>query len=150
MPIWGASWKRIGGTDLRAIGRRDRIWSARPVLYGRLVVRGARSERAIGRLRRSVGSIRLALDASADYTEVDAPHTSRAVPRASSVMPAMGTMRAPVGRVFSWTISAVRSAIQIRLATPRANITSISAQQQPTQKTPWRVPSVNAAALPRR
>jgi hypothetical protein len=56
---------------------------------------------------------------------------------------------APCGRVFSWTINAVSSAIQTTLATPAANITSISAQQQPTQNTPWRAPRRRPPAVPR-
>ena len=40
----------------------------------------------------------------------------------------------------------VSAAIQIRFAAPTANITSISAQQHPTQNTPWRTPEREAAA----
>ena len=68
----------------------------------------------------------------------------------SSTRPVTGTARSPDGRVFSWTIRAVSSAIQIRLATPAANMTSISAQQQPRQKRPWPAPSRKPAAAPRR
>ena len=40
--------------------------------------------------------------------------------------------------------------IHHRLPTPVANMTSISAQQQPTQDAPWRTPSGQAAGTPRR
>jgi hypothetical protein len=64
-------------------------------------------------------------------------------------MPVTGTTRRPAGRVFSCTMTAVSSAIQTRLATPAANMTSISAQQQPTQNAPWRAPSCRPPAAPR-
>ena len=51
---------------------------------------------------------------------------------------------------ISPTITAVSASIQSRLPTPVANITSISAQQQPTQKMPWRAPSEKPPAGPRR
>jgi hypothetical protein len=59
------------------------------------------------------------------------------------------TPRWPPRPVFSNTITAVSAAIHHGLATPAAKATSISAQQQPTQKTPWPAPSRNAAAAPR-
>ena len=49
----------------------------------------------------------------------------------------------PLVRLFS-------AAIMIRFAAPTANITSISAQQQPTQNSPCRAPSAKPPPTPRR
>ena len=53
--------------------------------------------------------------------------------------------RRPHGRFFSAAISAASTSIQPRLPVPTTNIRSISAQQQPTQKTPWSTPMRNAS-----
>jgi len=53
------------------------------------------------------------------------------------------------GADFSIVMTPVRPAIQARLPTPTANIISISAQQQPRQKSPWRRPSSQARPAPR-
>ena len=44
------------------------------------------------------------------------------------------TRRSPFGKVFSISMIKASRAIQYRWAMPAANITSISAQQQPRQK----------------
>ena len=82
----------------------------------------------------------------APYAE--ASSTTEAV--ASSATPVDRHARAAGrARVFSYTISAVSAAIHTRLATPAANITSISAQQQPRQKMPWRAPRRKPPPAPR-
>ena len=48
---------------------------------------------------------------------------------------------APRLLVFSAAITAVRASIHTRLPTPVANITSISAQQQPTHESACRTPT---------
>ena len=57
---------------------------------------------------------------------------------------------APRRPTFSYTITAVSAAIHHRLATPAANISNISAQQQPKQNSPCPRPSRNACPTPRR
>src|ERR1700680_4575424 len=53
--------------------------------------------------------------------------------------------RRPMGRFFSAAISAASNSIHPTLPTPTTNIVSISAQQQPTQTTPWSTPIRNAS-----
>ena len=69
--------------------------------------------------------------------------------RATALRPA-GSSGPPCRPTFSYTITAVSAAIHHRLATPAANISSISAQQQPRQNSPCPRPSRNASPTPRR
>ena len=65
--------------------------------------------------------------------------------------PAIGMASfSPLGKTFSANMKRVSKAIQVRLMTPMANITAISAQQQPTQTSPCRTPIATAPALPSR
>ena len=70
-------------------------------------------------------------------TKCAAPETSRATP--SGVL----SLR-PQGAFFSIPITTARIIIHMRLPTPTTNMRSMSAQQQPTQKTPWSTPSRKA------
>jgi hypothetical protein len=60
---------------------------------------------------------------------------TRAAPHAISPTRAACAAAAPHGRFFSAAITAASASIQPMLPMPTTNITSISAQQQPTQKT---------------
>jgi chaperonin GroEL len=71
-------------------------------------------------------------------------------PSPRSATPTIGESVLPCRPTFSYTITAVSSAIHHRFATPAANISSISAQQQPRQNTPCPAPIFRAAAWPRR
>ncbi len=57
--------------------------------------------------------------------------------QASSATPSGALRCRPQARFFSMAITAASSSIQPRLPAPTANISSISAQQQPTQNSPW-------------
>src|ERR1700757_4979089 len=63
-------------------------------------------------------------------------------------MPIGGLSRRPQGKFFSSAITAPRSSIHARLPVPTRNISSISDQQQPTQKsrgsTPIRKPCADS------
>ena len=76
--------------------------------------------------------------------------TATSAARVRAATPATTATASPWRPIFSYAISAVRAAIQRRSATPAANITSISAQQQPRRHRPWPQPSRRAAPGPRR
>ena len=61
---------------------------------------------------------------------------SRMAPHASNAAPTGALSRRPQRTFFSTAMSSARISIQTRLPAPTANINNISAQQQPTQKTP--------------
>ena len=70
--------------------------------------------------------------------------TARCRPR-SARSRADATSPLPQVAFFSIAMIAPSANIQARLPTPTANIRSISDQQQPTQKRPWRTPIMNAS-----
>lgn len=56
----------------------------------------------------------------------------------------------PAGPVFSRRTNSVSAATQKRFITPTTNKTHISAQQQPRQWAPWRIPMCSAPSAPSR
>ena len=60
-----------------------------------------------------------------------------------STMPIGADSRRPQGAFFSMAITPPSAIIQSRLALPTANMSSINAQQQPTQYAPCSTPSLN-------